>query len=324
MVALALTLAAFGTLGCRSSSLDEQRVEGGDELTSVQTAPTGEGAAASGPVTFTDAFGTELTIEAPERVAVATYSFAQVWLLAGGTLVGTTQDALDSDLEFATDTLSFGSSHNLDVEAIMAMNPDLLILSADIPEHMKPSEQLAAAGVPTAYLSVELFEDYLDLLKTFTAITGRADLYEKHGLVPQEQIEAIRRDCAGKPSPRILLLRSSASGVTARNSQTMTGAMLKDLGCVNIADVEGSLLENLSMEVIIREDPDFIFVVIMGGSVENAQKSLEEALLSNSAWAELDAVKNGRYRILPSDLFHLKPNQRWPESYETLAEILYG
>lgn len=100
--------------------------------------------------------------------------------------------------------------------------------------------------------------------------------------------------------------------------------MLKDLGCVNIADSNGSLLENLSMETIIQEDPDFIFAVTMGESEEKALGVLEETLKSNPAWAGLTAVKNGRYVVLPKDLFHLKPNNRWGESYEMLYEILYG
>ena len=31
----------------------------------------------------------------------------------------------------------------------------------------------------------------------------------------------------------------------------------------------------------------------------------------------------GRYVILPGELFHYKPNKRWGESYEYLADILY-
>jgi len=34
-------------------------------------------------------------------------------------------------------------------------------------------------------------------------------------------------------------------------------------------------------------------------------------------------VKEGRYIVLPKDLFHYKPNNRWGESYQYLGEILY-
>ena len=38
----------------------------------------------------------------------------------------------------------------------------------------------------------------------------------------------------------------------------------------------------------------------------------------------VDAVKNGRFYILPKALYHYKPNAKWGEAYENLAEILYG
>ena len=50
---------------------------------------------------------------------------------------------------------------------------------------------------------------------------------------------------------------------------------------------------------------------------------MEETFGSNPAWAGLSAVQNGRYVLLPRELFHYKPNARWGESYAYLAKILY-
>lgn len=76
------------------------------------------------------------------------------------------------------------------------------------------------------------------------------------------------------------------------------------------------------MEKIIEEDPDYIFVVMMGDS-EKALKSLKDGLQKNPAWSDLSAVINDRYILLPKELFHYKPNARWGESYEYIAKILY-
>lgn len=78
------------------------------------------------------------------------------------------------------------------------------------------------------------------------------------------------------------------------------------------------------MEEIIRQDPDFIFVTTMGASSEKAMQALAEGIESNPAWAGLTAVKEGRYILLPKELFHNKPNHRWGESYEILADYLYA
>ena len=76
------------------------------------------------------------------------------------------------------------------------------------------------------------------------------------------------------------------------------------------------------MDTIIAEDPDYIFVTTMGDS-QKAIDALKAGIESNPAWGSLSAVQNGRYLILPKDLFHYKPNARWAESYEYLARILY-
>ena len=69
--------------------------------------------------------------------------------------------------------------------------------------------------------------------------------------------------------------------------------------------------------------PDYIFVSTMG-SADAAKAYMLEAVESNPAWAELSAVKNGRYIFLPKELFHYKPLNRWDESYAYLADRLCG
>jgi iron complex transport system substrate-binding protein len=98
--------------------------------------------------------------------------------------------------------------------------------------------------------------------------------------------------------------------------------MLADMGCINIADGDSSLLENLSVEAVIRENPYHIFVVTMGSDTGAAKLSLENLINGNPAWSTLDAVKEERIFIMDKTLFNLKPNDRWAESYEILYEKL--
>jgi len=283
-----------------------------------------DGASGEAAVSFTDALGRAVSVSSPKRVVAMSYSFADTWLLAGGELAGTTRDAFASGLRLPETVADVGALHAPSLERVIELDPDLLILSADIPAHLGLQETLEASGVNAAYFSVLDFADYLGMLKTCTEITGRADLYERNGAAVQARIDGAVAGASGKPSPRILLLRVSSGNIEVRGSDTMAGIMLKDLGCANIADSDASLLESLSMEAIISEDPDFIFVVQQGDSLEDSLAFLEKALTSNPAWAGLSAVKNGRFEVVAKELFHQKPNDRWGEAYETLASILYG
>lgn len=275
-------------------------------------------------ISFVDALDHPVTVNTgTDKVIALSGSFAETWLLAGGDLIGASADAFLS-ISLPESVQDVGSLHSPSLEQIIELEPDLLILSKTIPNHVKLYDQLHAAGIVTAYFEVEIFDEYLNMLKICTDITGRPDLYKENGTAIREQMdEVIHKANLSSFHPKILLLRTNSTDITVRNSQTMAGAMLEDLNCINIADSDNGLLDNLSIEVIITEDPDFIFAVPMGESEEKALDTLEEQLTSNPAWAGLSAVKNGQYVILSKDLFHLKPNNRWGEAYEMLYELLY-
>lgn len=259
----------------------------------------------------------------PQRVVSLVGSYAETWLLAGGNLIGVTDDVIsEREMDLPSGTNIVGTIKEPNAEEILALSPDFVLLSPDIESHVKISDTLKTSNIPFAFFKVEHFEDYLNMLKVCTDITGSKDLYERNGLTVKKQIEDILARIDQKNNPDILFMRAFSSGVKAKNDDNMACRILSDLGTVNIASKHKSLLEDLSMEVIIEEDPDYIFVVTMGDSDE-ALKTLKDGIQTNPAWSELSAVKNDRYIVLPKELFHYKPNARWGESYEYIAKILY-
>lgn len=293
-------------------------------------APAGSAASADrDPVVITDDLGRQVTLEAPpQRVAVLMASFAETWLLAGGELIAAPKDAWeDFDLELPDTVVDLGSYMKISPEALFDLEPDLIIASANTKSQVEMKETLERARVEVLYFDVNGFEDYLRMLKTCTDLTGRPDLYEENGLRIQGQVEQAKAAAAAalaeREAPRVLLIRTAASGVHVKGSaDTVLGLMLRDLGCVNVAD-GSELLEELSIEKIIDEDPDMIFIVVQGSDEEGAKKTLEDALLSNAAWSGLTAVEEGRLYWMDKKLYHLKPNDRWGIAYAELEKLLY-
>lgn len=273
---------------------------------------------------FTDSMGNTVNLkEKPERVVSLVGSYAETWILAGGSLVGVTNDVItERKMDLSEETKIVGTIKDPNVEEIIVLSPDLVLLSTDIQSHMKISEILEKSKIPFAFFKVEHFEDYLAMLEICTDITGNKDLYEKNGLEVKRQIDAVLAKIDEKDNPSILFIRAFSSGAKAKNDDNMACKILNDLGTVNIASKHKSLLEDLSMEEIIQEDPDYIFVVTMGDS-EKALQALRDGIEKNPAWSNLTAVKNDRYIVLPKELFHYKPNAKWGDSYEYLAKILY-
>lgn len=281
--------------------------------------PSGETAA------FTDDLGQDFELEPPQRVAAMIGSFADIWCLAGGrdTLVAAAGDAWTSfDLGLREDAADLGAVKEPNLEVLLAAEPDLILASVNTAADLELRETFAQAGVPAAYFEVDCFDDYLRMLEVCARLTGQPERYETYGQGVRAQVEAAIARQDGS-APRVLYVRAAGSGVKAKGSEgSVLGEMLADLGCVNIAD-GGGLLENLSLEGIIAGDPDYIFAVLQGVDASAAQASLEAALLSNPAWGTLRAVREGRFYTLDHKLYNLKPNARWGEAYENLADILY-
>ena len=279
-------------------------------------------------VVFTDALGREVNIKKnPERVAALLGSFADVWMLAGGKLCASAEDAWeDFGLEL-DDAVNIGGAHSPSLELLISADPDFVIASASTASNVEMRETLEAMGIAVAYFDVDSFDDYLKMLDICTDITERKDLYEQNGLAIKAQIDEIKAEYKNSDIPederKVLLLRAASSFVKAKGSSgTILGEMLHDMGCINIADSHTSLLEQLSVEAILREEPHHVFAVAMGSDTEAAKRSLENLMKENPAWNTLDAVKNGRLHVMDKTLFNLKPNDRWAESYGILYEKL--
>ena len=286
-----------------------------------QQAPASDAAgaddAAPGPVTFTDDLGNEVTVDNPQRVVACMGSFANAWELAGGTLVGVSDDALQAAgwTIASPDVATVGDFASVNLEAIIALDPDFVIMTRDA---------LVGSGIPVAYFQVTTFDDYLRLMRTFTDITGREDLYEQNAAAVEQAIDDIVAQVPAENPPTALVLTTFSGGTRVQAPETQTGAMLADLGVNNLAGENRSLLKDFSLEAVIEMDPDFIFVIPMGDDAEAAMRNLEEATAANPAWSSLSAVQNGRYITLDPTLYLSKPNAHWSDAYQGLFDSLYG
>lgn len=276
--------------------------------------------------TFQDDMGNTVTVNNPQRVAALLGSYADVWMLAGGTVCASADDAWDDfGLNMPEDAVNLGNTKKLNFELLLSANPDFVIASTNTLQNVEWKSSLEQAGITVAYFDVSDFDDYLRMLKICTDITGKSENYKKYGERLKTEIDAIHERCADKPEQTVLVMRASATSIRAKNSENnVLGEMLASFPCVNIADKDESLLENLSMESIVLQNPDKIFIVQSGDDTEGTKENISKTLGENPLWNELDAVKNGEVYYMEKRLFNFKPNAEWAKAYERLEECLYG
>ncbi len=281
-------------------------------------------------VTFTDDLGREVTISNPQRVVACMGSFAGAWQLAGGTLVGASDDAFAHYGVDSATVAGVGKSTALNLESILDLDPDFVIMTgiSDGKHATGVSQEdmetaLGEAGVPVAFFKVTTFADYERVMGIFCQITGRDDLYQQHVAAVKSQIDDdIQTYSVAGRAPTVLVVSAYSKGLVVQDSSGMAGAIVRDLGAVNVADENPSLLSDFSLEAAIEADPDYILVLAASDDEQTAQQYYEDAVGSDSAWADMAAVREGRVTMLDAAHFLYKPLDKWAESYEIVGQAL--
>ncbi len=338
-LALILVLVMSSLIGCKDSNNDKVNndVENLEENQSVANEDVIENdendeddeygiKQEENTVTFIDARGEEVTInKKPQRPVVLFASFANIWVCNGGALAGMVEPSVDDIIPGMENIETVGKQGSISLEKVISLEPDLVILSYNTKSQMDMIKSLEENNIPVLVLDYKFKEDYFKISKVFATINERMDLYDADTKIVKEETENIINKAPQDKNYKVLIIMATTKSIGARTSDTTIGEMFKDLYTINIADTSNETLslKNFSMEKIIEEDPDFIFVQTMGSDLEAIQERLNSEVESNPAWSSLSAVKNNRYIALPKDLYTYKANNRYAEAYENLAKILY-
>ena len=225
-------------------------------LAAVGCAGEGQQDTAQSFYSFTDDAGRRVVLEEkPEKVAVLLSSYADIWQLAGGEMSATVGESVERGIAPEGVLLvDSGAGKTIDIELLLASEPDLVICSADLAGQIEAAEVLEEAGVAVAAFHVESFEDYLRVLKICTDLTENPGAYAAYGQAIQEQIQGAVAQAQEKAErqgkKRILFIRagSSYSATKAKTADNHFACrMLEELGAENIADQAQTLLEGLSI-----------------------------------------------------------------------------
>ena len=320
IVALSFIITAFGCSAIKANEADvDQRTDEGSIISEVQAAE--ETAVTEPEDTEEEAAPEDAKEENAQRVIALSKSNAELWLLAGGELIATSDDAMKID-GISEDTVSLGDMDHVSLEAIAALEPDLLIVFSTDPAQKALGEAAEGIGIKVLYTNIDDFDDYASVMKDLTAETGREDLYKENVADVSEEIDKVISSVPDDAKESTyLLLHVSATKSKVEKNDYFASEIFNNLGLVNIA-ADDSSFDDLSIEQIVTTDPDYIFVVPRGDE-KKAMASFDELFTGQAAWESLSAVKNGKYYLLSKDLFGLKPNDKWAETYKAAFEILY-
>lgn len=201
--------------------------------------------------------------------------------------------------------ISTGMS-SLDIEAVLALEPDLVIVGSYQKETY--GQQFADAGVHVYYTSEgpsiaynEAKEEALTLARSFGAEALVQEIADEFAAV-----EARAADYRAAHARQSIMIFFHTPGAYQQTSQGYLGSMLAMLPFDNLSDTlvdPASRTVPIDTETAISMNPDVIFAISpTAPTAEVLQSVYEEAFAENAdLWNQLDAVHNGNVIYLSNE-----------------------
>lgn len=272
--------------GSAACPLARRRLLGGAAaLAGLACAGTKTAAASDGPVEVIDDRGLRLRLPRPARriVSIAPH-LAELAFAAGAgeRLVGVS--AYSEHPAAARRLPRIGDSNGVDLERILALQPDL-VLAWDGGTPERQLARLDALGLPVFHDHPRRLADIAHSIERIGRLAGCAPQAEAAGAALRERLAALRAAAAGKPPVRVFFQ------VWHQPLLTVSGRHLIDeliglCGGVNVFAGLRPVVPQLGLEAVLREDPELM--------IATAEPGLPDPLAPWRAWPGLRAVARGQ------------------------------
>ena len=257
------------------------------------------------PVFIIDRDGREILFEEPPERIVAFDSAALETLFAigEGSRIVATHDYVNYP-RAAASILRVGDAFNMDVEAIVGLEPDLVFL-------FYPSfkEQLEDAGLKVLLVPT-IEDDFRKMSQHFRmwgSITGAVNEAEDLAKNLEARIQEIEDTLAPyNEGPSVF---QDVGGLWAPGDDTLIGNVFQLLKLKNISgEIEG--YAQISPEILVERNPQYIIA------------SYQDYFSSDSAFKDILAVKNEAIYTPSADFLSIS-GPRFIEGVEELANFIY-
>ena len=245
----------------------------------------------------------------PERIVSLSPTATEMLFAIGAGPQVVAVDEYSTYPQAAVDLGTALSGFEPNIEAISGFDPDLVVVSYD-PGSLV--EQLGSLGIPVFMASaVADLDAVYAQIRDLGALTGNAGGAETVSTDMRNRIAAAVDDANVAGQTYFYELDDTLYTVTSR---TFVGNLMSLFGLENIADgvEEGNEYPQLSAEVVITADPDWIFLADTKCCGQSA-----ETVAGRDGWAGLTAVVGERVVELDDDIA-----SRWGPRTVELVEVV--
>ena len=243
---------------------------------------------------MTDREGNEFTLPNKiEKIISTAPSNTEVLVALGLADKLVAVDKYSADVEGISEDLPKIDFRNPDAEAIIALNPDIVIASG----HNKSGDEdpfalIKEAGIPVAYIpssySIDGIYGDIEFIASLTDTEKEGKDLINSMKKEVEAIKAIGDTITDKKN--IYFEIGAGSGLYTFGNETFLNEMIETIGATNIFGEENSWI-TATPEAVIDANPDVILANTPG--TNEAGLTAVEDIVSREGWDTITAVKNG-------------------------------
>ncbi|AZB44331.1 iron-siderophore ABC transporter substrate-binding protein [Bacillus sp. FJAT-42376] len=243
----------------------------------------------------------------PERVVVLTNEGTEAVLAMGVKPVGAVQswlgdpwyDHIKKDMK---DVKTVGTESEVNLEAIAALKPDLIIGNKMRQEAVY--EKLNAIA-PTVF-SETLRGDWKENFSLYSKALDREEEGKKVIGDFDKRIDSIKEQAGDKLSQKVSVVRFMAGKTRVYYDDSFSGVIFKQLGIKHpegtdklfAADQKDQFMREVGKEAIPQMDGDMIFYFTYAPPGDTEAVKTEEEFTKDPLWQNLNAVKNNKvYKV---------------------------
>ncbi len=230
-----------------------------------------------------------------------------------GRLVARTRYDLQPQL---ADLPSLGGGLDPSLEALVDLNPDLVILWPDPGGDGTLSSRLREIGLPYYAARVGTIADFERHARNLGQLLGLQERAESLVSSVQTELAGVESAVSGAPKVSVYWVVQEDPPMTV-GPGTFLDSLIRVAGGANVFEDASNPWPAVSLEEVFWRDPDVVIVPTAGGD-----DGVRERLKTAAGWSAVAAVQDGSVITVEADLFG-RPGPRMGEAAATLARLLH-
>lgn len=280
-------------------------------------------------ITITDFSKRQINFaQSPQRIVALSNGDMDIVYALGGTVVGRPNSNGPAVVSAAEQVEQIGSTHEVDLEKITFLQPDVVL--GNYPMNEKDIPAIEGIGSKLILTGANSIQDIQSQITLFGQLLQQEAKAKQLNQQIQDHIKQLSQSASNltAPKPKVLLVYGAPGTYMAALPNSLSGNILEVAGGSNIAaDLPG--LQNfpqyaqLNTEQVVQSNPDYIMIMTHGNTDEVKAGFLKE-MQNNPAWSSIQAVQNNHVEVLPSDLFGTNPGTRVTDALDLIHQALYS